>query len=160
MIFQPLPALTLQEDAELRLLRACWNRGRYLPAFRETASRLVDLIQQSGALHLLLELNDLPDVPVYDQLWLSTTLLPQLVKLPVRQVVIILTGQRVYNRHVLESLLLQFQNHIRCDIQFFTQAEPALDWLTSNSPRVPMLVAEWNDLQPATARKAHPATGC
>lgn len=159
MIFKPLPALTLQEDAELRLLRVCWNRGRYLPTFREAASCLVDLAQERGTLHLLLELNELPDVPVYDQLWLSTTLLPQLVKLSVRQVVIILAGQRVYNRHVLESLLLQFQNQVRCDIQFFAQAEPALDWLTGNSPRVPGLLAEWDDLLPAAAHKAHPATG-
>lgn len=156
MIFKPLPALTIQEDAALRLLRACWNRGRYLSAFRDAASRLVGLAQQQGTLRLLLELNDLPDVPVYDQLWLSTTLLPQLVKLPVHQVVIILTGQRVYNRHVLESLLTQYQNQIQCDIQFFAQAEPALDWLTGNSPRIPGLLAEWEHAQPAATHRAYP----
>lgn len=156
MIFKPLPALTIQEDAALRLLRACWNRGRYLSAFRDAASRLVGLAQQQGTLRLLLELNDLPDVPVYDQLWLSTTLLPQLVNLPVHQVVIILTGQRVYNRHVLESLLTQYQNQIQCDIQFFAQAEPALDWLTGNSPRIPGLLAEWEHAQPAATHRAYP----
>ena len=76
--------------------------------------------------------------------------------LPVRQVVIILAGQRVYNRHVLESLLIQFQNQVRCDIQFFAQAEPALDWLTDNSPRIPGLLAEWENAQLDATHKAYP----
>lgn len=159
MIFKPLPALTIQEATELQLLRVCWNRGKYLPAFRDAASRLISLMQQHSTLRLLLELNDLPDVPVYDQLWLSTTLLPQLVKLTVHQVVIILAEQRVYNRHVLESFLAQYQNQIRCDVQFFAQAEPALDWLTTNSPRIPGLLAEWEHAQPVAAKhKSYPGT--
>lgn len=155
MIFKHIPALSIQEDTELRLLRVCWNRGKYLATFREAAGRLVDLAQQQGTLRLLLELNDLPDLPVYDQLWLSTTLLPRAAKLPVRQLVIILAGHRVYNRHVLESLLGQFHPQIRCDIQFFPQAEPALDWLTDNSPRVPALLAEWeHERQPGNGHAA------
>ena len=119
--------------------------------FREAASCLVDLAQRHSTLRLLLELNDLPDLPVYDQLWLSTTLLPRVMALPVRQVVIILAGQRIYNRHVLESLLTQYQNQVRCDIQFFAQAEAALDWLISNPSRISSLLAEWEEAPPAGA---------
>ncbi|MGI4834485.1 MAG: hypothetical protein ACRYFK_13600 [Janthinobacterium lividum] len=143
--------MLIQEDAELRLLRVCWVGGRSTSAFREAASGLVDLVQQHGTHRLLLELNEQPDVPVYDQLWLSTTLLPRIAQLPVTQLVIILSSQRVYNRHVLESLLMQYQARIRADIQFFAQSEAALDWLTDNSPRVPALLAEW-------AREVHPGS--
>ena len=147
MIFNQIPSLLLQEDAELRLLRVRWTGGRNMQAFREAASRFVELAQQRGTLRILLELNEQPDVPVYDQLWLSTTLLPRALKLPVQQLVVILSGSRIYNRHVLESLLAQFQHQIRCDIQFFAQPDAALDWLTNNSPRVPELLAEWEPRQ-------------
>lgn len=143
MIVNQIPVLRIQEDAALRLLRVSWNGGRNMHSFRDAASRLVGLLQQHGTLRLLLELNDQPDVPVFDQLWLSTSLLPSAAKLPVRQLVLILSDKRVYNRHVLESLLIQFQHRIQCDIQFFTQPDAALDWLTDNSPHVPELLAEW-----------------
>lgn len=156
MILNTIPALLLQEDAELQLLRVRWNGGRSMQQFREAASRLVELVQQRGSLRLLLELNEQPDVPVYDQLWLSTTLLPRAVQLPVRQLVIILSEKRVYNRHVLESLLTQFQLQIRADIQFFTQPDAALDWLTDNSPRVPELLAEWQQRLDSAAGASEP----
>lgn len=143
MIFNQISALFIQEDVELRLLRVRWRGGRNMQQFREAASQLVELAQQRGTLRMLLELNEQPDVPVYDQLWLSTTLLPRAAKLPVRQLVVILSGNRVYNRHVLESLLNQFQKQIQTDIQFFAQSDAALDWLTDNSPRVPELLTEW-----------------
>lgn len=144
MIYRHISPLFIQEDAELRLVYVRWNGGRNTPAFREAASRLIDLLQQYKTQRLLLELNEQPDLPVYDQLWLSTTLLPRVAQLPITQLVIILSSQRVYNRHVLESLLTQYQARIRVDIQFFTLPEPALDWLTNHSPRVPELLAEWD----------------
>ena len=127
----------------MQLMRVRWNGGHNPQLFREAASRLVELAQQQGTLRMLLELNDQPDVPVFDQLWLTTTLLPRALQLPVRQLVIILSNKRVYNRHVLESLLTQFQAHIQADIQFFSFPESALDWLTEHSPRVAELQAEW-----------------
>ncbi|NML65697.1 hypothetical protein HHL22_10820 [Hymenobacter sp. RP-2-7] len=151
MIFKHLSPLFIQEDAELQLLRVRWAGSRNAPAFRTAASGLVDLMQQHGTRRLLLELSEQPDLPVYDQLWLSTTLLPRIAQLPVTQLVIILASQRVYNRHVLESLLMQYQARIKADVQFFTQDEAALDWLTDNSPRVPALLAEW-------ARETHPSS--
>jgi len=143
MISNQIPALILQEDAALRLLRVRWNGGRNAQLFRQAANQLVEHAQQRGTLRMLLELDDQPDVPVFDQLWLSTTLLPRALRLPVRQLVVILSGQRIYNRHVLESLLNQFQTQIRADIQFFTQADPALDWLTGSPAAVAELQAEW-----------------
>lgn len=151
MIFKHLSPLFIQEDAELQLLRARWAGSRNASAFRDAASGLVGLAQQHGTRRLLLELSEQPDLPVYDQLWLSTTLLPRIAQLPVTQLVIILASQRVYNRHVLESLLMQHQARIKADVQFFTQPEAALDWLTDNSPRVPALLAEW-------AREVHPSS--
>lgn len=155
MIFKHLSPLFIQGDAELQLLRAHWVGSRNASAFREAASGLIDLAQQHGTRRLLLELNEQPDLPVFDQLWLSTTLLPRIAQLPITQLVIILSSQRVYNRHVLESLLMQYQACIRADVQFFAQPEAALDWLTDNSPRVPALLAEWTrEMQPRSGQPA------
>jgi hypothetical protein len=143
MIFKQIEPLLIQQDAELQLLRVQWRGSRNASAFREAASNLVDLAQRYDTRRLLLELNEQPDLPVYDQLWLSNTLLPRIAQLPVSQLVVILSSQRVYNRHVLESLLGQYQFRIRTDIQFFAQPEAALDWLAGNSSRVPALLEEW-----------------
>jgi len=155
MIIKYISPLVIQEDAELQLLRVRWCGSRNASAFREAASRLVDLAQQHGSRRLLLELNEQPDMPVYDQLWLSTTLLPRTAQLPISQLVIILSSQRVYNRHLLESLLNQYQSRIKFDIQFFAQPEAAFDWLADSSPRVPELLAEWEqEVRPGNSRLA------
>jgi hypothetical protein len=80
---------------------------------------------------------------VYDQLWLSTHFMPQLMRLPLAQVVVVLSNERVYNHQVMESLLTDTRLFVRVDIQFFTQAESAMQWITNNSPRLTLLLAEW-----------------
>lgn len=143
MIFNHIPALTVQQDADLRLLRVRWSGGRSPQPYREALAGFVDLAREHGATRLLLDLEDFPDMPVFDQLWLSTTLLHRAAHLQAQRVVIILSARRVYNRHVVESLLMQLQNQIRADVQFFAQSDAALDWLTDHSPRVPALLDEW-----------------
>lgn len=143
MILSHIPALIVQADASLRLLRVRWSGGRGPQPYREALAGLVELAREHGTTRLLLELEDFPDIPVFDQLWLSTTLWQRAAHLQVQQVVIILSARRVYNRHVVESLLTQPHTHIRADIQFFAQPDSALDWLTNHSARIPDLLAEW-----------------
>lgn len=149
MIFNTIPALTVQEDALLRLLRVRWSGGRSPQPYREALAGVVELARERGTTRLLLELDEFPDMPVFDQLWLSTTLWHRVAQLQVQRVVIILSNRRVYNRHVVESLLAQFQAHIRTDVQFFTQPDAALDWLSDYSPRVPGLLEEWAQAFPS-----------
>lgn len=148
------PSLQVQHDEPLSLLRMGWTGGPYSATLREAAMRFVELADQLSSERVLLDLNQLFDLPVYDQLWISATLLPRGLRLPVRQVVVALPESNHYNRQVLEFLLRQYQNmrHLLayppCDIQFFGQADAALDWLTDDSPRVADLLAEWAQALP------------
>lgn len=156
MILSLHPSLQVQHDETLSLLRMGWIGGRYVATLRDAAVRFVELADQLGSERILLDLNAVFDLPVYDQLWISATVLPRGLRLPVRQVVVTLPERSHYNRQVMEFILRQYQTMRRvlgrppCDIQFFAQADAALDWLTDYSPRVPALLAEWQQaLQPA-----------
>jgi hypothetical protein len=85
--------------------RVAWAGGRNMRHFQRAFTQLQRVLTHIGVGRVVLDLNALPDVPVYDQLWLSTTFMPALIKLPLRQMVVVLTGQRIYNQHVLEGLL-------------------------------------------------------
>jgi hypothetical protein len=128
--------------------------------FRAAFAQLCEMAAHLEVGRVLLELNALPDIPVYDQIWLSTTFMPAVLKLPLKQVVIVLSPRRVYNQQVVEGVLTAVAWLIRFDVQFFAQPESGLAWLTDESPRLPALLREWatncgKDL-PATDELAEP----
>ncbi|MBO2033188.1 hypothetical protein J4D99_17450 [Siccationidurans ginsengisoli] len=128
--------------------------------FQQAFRQLREVITQLGASRVVLELNAMPDIPVYDQIWLSTTFMPALLKLPLKQVVVVLSARRVYNQQVVEGVLSASALNIRFDVQFFAQAEAAMAWLTDDSPRLPALLREWagscGASAPATDEVAEP----
>lgn len=133
----------IQQDKLLNVLRVEWVGGKNMRNFRGAFDQLLRLTENFLVSRLVLDINTLPDVSVYDQLWLSTHFMPELVRLPLAQVVVVLPNERVYNHQVMESLLMDTYTFKRVDIQFFTQAEPAMQWITNNSPRLALLLAEW-----------------
>ncbi len=132
-----------QYDEPLDLLRVAWTVESSMRHFRPSFTRLVEVAAELAVGRVLLDINALPDVPVYDQLWLTTSFMPAVLKLPLRQVVIVLSAERVYNQHVAEGLLMAVSPFIRFDVQFFPQPEFGLAWLIDDSPRLPELLLEW-----------------
>jgi hypothetical protein len=105
---------------------------------------LRQLVEELKVTHVQLELDTLPDLPVFDQLWLGTTWMPTVLTLPLQQVVLVLGSARVYNAQAIEMLLAMFRAFIRFDVQFFTQPEPGLQWLLPDEPlALAHLLAEW-----------------
>ena len=143
MIIKSITEFCAQYDEPLDLLRVTWQVGGNMRHFRLAFTQLSELAAQLAVGRVMLELNALPDVPVYDQLWLTTSFMPAVLKLPLRQVVIVLSPRRVYNQHVVEGLLMAVSRFIRFDVQFFAHAEPGLSWLTDDSPYLPALLREW-----------------
>jgi hypothetical protein len=143
MIIKTIEEFCIQNNEFLNVARVAWVGGRNMRHFQRAFTRLQRVLTQIGVGRVVLDLNALPDVPVYDQLWLSTSFMPTLVKLPLRQIVVVLTGQRVYNQHVLEGLLAAVAKTIPFDVQFFANAEAAMAWLTDDSPQLPALFSEW-----------------
>lgn len=143
MIINTVAELCVQHDKPLDLVRVAWLANRSMRYFQHAFTQLRAIIMQLGASRVVLELNAMPDIPVYDQIWLSTTFMPALLRLPLKQVVVVLSARRVYNQQVVEGVLAAAAMHILFDVQFFAQAETALAWLTDDSPRLPLLLREW-----------------
>ena len=63
--------------------------------FQSGAGLLLNLISELRVRHLVLDFNTLPDISVYDQLWLGANWMPGLMKLPVERVVLVINRRRV-----------------------------------------------------------------
>ena len=159
MIINSVKELCVQHDVELGIARVAWVGGRQVSGFRAAFGQLCLLVRQLEVGRVLLDLNTLPDISVYDQLWLSKSFIPSLLTLPLRQVVVVLTPKRIYNQHVVEDLLGVVSLHIRFDLQFFTQPEAGMHWLTDYSPRLPSLLIEWVQHCARVASKADDLAG-
>ena len=143
MIIDSVKELCVQHDVALGVARIAWVGGRQMSGFREAFGQICQLVRQLEVRRVLLDMNTLPNISVYDQLWLSKSFIPSLLTLPLRQVVVVLTAKRIYNQHVVEDLLGAVSLHIRFDLQFFAQPEAGMHWLTDYSPRLPALLIEW-----------------
>lgn len=143
MIIKSIAELCVQYDEPLDLVRVAWMVGSNMRHFQQAFTQLRDIMQQLGVGRIVLELNAMPDIPVYDQMWMSTHFMPGLLKLPLQQVVVVQSARRVYNQHVVEGVLAAAAMHITFDVQFFAQPEAALAWLTDDSLRLPTLLREW-----------------
>lgn len=153
MIINSIADFCLQHDAALGLLRLEWVSGPDTRTLRASAGQLLVLARDSAVRHLLLDMDSVPDIPVYDQLWLGTHWMPGIVQLPLERLVLVIGPHRVHNQLAVDALHDSVQPSIRFDSQYFSAPEPALHWLTDGSPRLPALLAEW------AARPGPPAAG-
>lgn len=145
MILHQVPYMRMQHDPSLDLLRMEWEPGSSMRAFRATALAHIEVARELKVRRSILAMDSLPDIPVYDQLWLSTHYIPKVIDLPLERVVFAISAARLHNQLAVEALVHLARPFIRFDIQFFRQFEPGLRWLTDDSPLLPGLLAEWND---------------
>ena len=143
MIITTISDLSLQHDEALGLLRVEWASGQDTRTFRASAEQLLQLIKSLSVRHMLLDMNSFADISVYDQVWLGTSWMPELVKLPLERLVLAINRRRVHNQLAIDSLITIFRPFIKFDIQFFSTAVPGLHWLSDYSDCLPPLLAEW-----------------
>jgi hypothetical protein len=143
MIITHIKQFAIQHDEPLRMLRIEWIGGHNMRLFRDAFRQLHQLAKELRVNKALLELNSLPDISAYDQIWLGASWLPRLQQLPLQQVVIVLGSEQVYNSQAVEMMLTTGKIPFSFDIQIFNQASPAMHWLTDDSPRLPALLAAW-----------------
>ena len=144
MIITSISDFSLQFDEELSLLRIDWASGNDMRTFRASVGQLLVLSQQLQVCRMLLNMNTLPDISVYDQVWLGAHWMPGVVKLPLERVVLINHRRRVHNQLAIDSLISMVRPLIRFDIQFFSEADSGLQWLSDRSPRLLGILAEWD----------------
>lgn len=155
VIINSISDLSLQYDEQLGLLRVEWASGDDSRTLRASASKLLELDELMTVRHMLLNMNTFPDISVYDQVWLGTSWMPAITRLPLERVVLVNHRRRVHNQLAIDSLIALSRPFIKFDIQFFPQPGPGLQWLSDYSPRLPALLAEWDALHgPATGLPA------
>lgn len=143
MIITDIKELKVQYDASLQLMRVEWAAGPDMRRLRPALEQLRQLANEYVITHGLLNISSLPDISAYDQIWLSAQWLPKTGKLALKQVVIVLASSQVYNQQAIETILMLNRVHIKFDMQFFSHATSAMHWLTTESGRLPALLAEW-----------------
>lgn len=153
MLITTIKEFKIQYDEPLHLLRVEWVAGRDMRRLRPALEQLYQLANQLQITHGLLAMESLPDISAYDQIWVGSQWLPKTTSLALKQAVIVLSYKQVYNQQAIETLLGLNRLQIKTDFQFFGQSTAAMHWLTGESPRLPELLAEWDDPRSA------PATG-
>jgi len=134
----------LQYDEFLHVLRVEWRQESSIQQLRPSAEQLLALLQTLSVRHLLIDMNSVPDLPVDDELWLSTHWMPGLVALPLARLVLVIDGNQLHNQLAIDALYNVVQPAIRFDSQYFSDTNSAMGWLTDDSDRLPALAAEWN----------------
>lgn len=143
MIKSTIKELHIQHDEQLRMLRVNWAAGHDLRRFQPVLEQLSQLADRLRITHLLIGMENMPEISAYDQIWLGSQWLPKLLRLPLRQVVVVLASGQVYNQHAIETVLMGCVGYTKIDVQFFTQEVTGMHWLLDGVPRLPALLAEW-----------------
>ena len=144
MLFDYHPSLRMQYDEELALLRAEWVPGAPPQQYQAALTHLLRTAQSRVVRHCFLDMANMPDISVYDQIWMSLHWVPGMVTLPLERVVFNIGPRQAYNQLAVESLIALARTFIRFDIQFFSQPRAALGWLSNDAPRLAGLLAEWD----------------
>ena len=157
MLIEATNGWCVQYDESLAMLRAEWRNGsgpdQVLPAFSE----LLELLKTHRVQRLLLDCYHLPDLTLSAQAWLQATFLDTALRLPLRQIVHVISGLRIYNQHFLEQLYLTNSPVVRADVQYFSQTGPALGWISGQAPQLPTLLHEWQSTYCARHNRRPPA---
>ncbi len=143
MFISSIKEFRIQHDEQLDIMRIEWIAGKKMNRFREALGQVLKLAKEIQMTRFLLDISSLSDIPVFDQLWLSTHFMPVLLELPLRRVVVVIGSNNIYNQHVVEELLMAVRPLIRFDVQYFTQADGGMYWLTDNTSGLRALLAEW-----------------
>lgn len=122
-------SLTLFHDPALRLLYHRW-RGTYNShLFQPAVQHVQQLLGQLRIEYWIADLNGLPNLGLEDQFLISEQVLPQVARMPhLRQLALVLSSN-VYNQLAVESILHLGNEHLRFDVQYFSDAASAFDWL-------------------------------
>jgi hypothetical protein len=145
MLLSDCPELHIQHDASLLLLRSAWTGTGSGANLRTCADRLLAILQQHQPRHYLMELDGLDDLSIDDQLWLSADWLPLVQQLPLHRVALLIGDRRIHNKMAVDSLIALGSATFPFEVQFFVDPRNAIRWLTNDSPRVPGLLAEWDE---------------
>ena len=124
-----LPCITALYDTNLRLL--CWQWiGSFNDAeFQHSLLQLLQLTQHLHPYRWMADVSVLPAVSPAMQQWLSNEWLPHYRKLHIQMLAILLPSD-LHNQLALENLVADANPSARCDMQYFSDALAALDWLT------------------------------
>ncbi|TGE26354.1 hypothetical protein [Hymenobacter metallicola] len=151
-------SLLLHYDQGLRLLRWQWRGPISSAQFQAAFYYLLEKSDQERVRRWLVDTSSMPVVGIDEQAWLSDTWLPLFVRLQVTDVAIILPNN-MHNQLVIENVLADGQRYECGDIQFFSDATSALDWLTNSSGRGLELEQEWSEQHGADSEKYNNVTG-
>lgn len=159
MLLDHIPALRLQTDETLPLLRVEWLMGPDTTQLRPAAAGLLALAHERSIRHLLIDMRTVPLLSVYDELWLGQHFMPGLVALGLQRLVLIVDSSQTFLQLSIDALHDLVQPAIRFDAQYFDDPTAALYWLADDDEApVQHLLAEWATRRPSATPCSKPAS--
>ncbi|GAB2948149.1 hypothetical protein GCM10027048_11290 [Hymenobacter coalescens] len=122
-------SLVLFHDPNLRLLYHRW-RGHYnMHRFQAAAEYVQGWLRQYHVESWIVDLNDLPNLGLEEQAWISDELVPSVAPLTALRQLALVLSPNVYNQLTVESLLHSYGGRLGFEVQFFADAPAAFEWL-------------------------------
>ncbi|HEX8428764.1 hypothetical protein [Hymenobacter sp.] len=137
-----LDSICIQFYPRLRLLRWAWHGPMSLSKFQLAFGELMVFSLQQGANRWLIDSASLPPLGPDEQAWLSDFWLPCTEHLGLRHLALVLPGD-VHNQLIVDSVISDGQRYVKANIQFFSDASTALDWLTGSTTLMRDMELEW-----------------
>ncbi|MBC8083616.1 MAG: hypothetical protein H7Z21_10425 [Hymenobacter sp.] len=137
-----LDSLCLQYHPKLRLLRWEWYGPMSLGRFQLAFGELLLFSSQHGANRWLVDSAGMPPLGCEEQAWLSEFWLPRVRHLPLRHLALVLPDG-LHNRLVVDSVISDGRQYLSVNVQFFSDAPAALDWLTGSEALMLEMEREW-----------------
>jgi len=150
MLLPSLQALKIQLDASLYFARHQWL-GPYNRQVRAGLEHGYHVSAQYRPHLVLVDFTNLPPLGTADELWLSVSWFPRVVKLPFRQVAIMSRTEHLHNQMVMEAMFWVARHLIRFQIQLFDDIPSALEWLpfkTCKLSGMPYPLLRWPNPRP------------
>jgi hypothetical protein len=149
-----LDSLCFQYDISMKLLRWKWRGPLDLIKFKEALDYLADFSLQHHITRWVADTSDMPLVGIDEQVWLGEEWLPRFIRLGVARIGLVLPLS-LHNVLVIEHLIMDTQRYTPANMQFFSDALAALDWLTDSNPGILGLEQQWQ--QATTEAEPRPA---
>lgn len=142
VMFFVFDSAVAQLEAGLSLLRWEWVGPAGGRSFQATFESLVQCSAAYRVRQWLADISLMPPVGTDEQAWLSEAWLEQFAALGVTCLAII-EPKGLHNQLVVESVLADGRRYTRLEVQFFSEAEAALDWLSSSDEQARQLDQQW-----------------
>ncbi|MFD1187595.1 SpoIIAA family protein [Pontibacter rugosus] len=112
------------------MVEIIWHQRLETDEFRIGSNKVLEIVQQQGSAHLLIDARKLGPFKAEDQGWLKEVIFPQITKLSLIKIARVI-GSDLFTQIILSNLMhhVHSQLQVELEMETFYSREEALEWL-------------------------------